>query len=136
MHKRALGLVYKDFSSSFPELFKKDKSATIHHRNLQTVAYEIFEVKNNMVPEILTEIFPHKESNYSLRNSTALQGRSIKTVMYETISSLGPKMSDIFPMEIIKIVSPTLFKKKIREWAPKNCPYPLWKTYVQNIGFL
>ena len=35
-----------------------------------------------MAPEILTEIFPQKDSIYSLRNSTALQGRSIKTVMY------------------------------------------------------
>ena len=53
-----------------------------------------FEVKNNMAPEILTEIFPQKEINYSLRNSTTLQGRSIKTVTYvsETISSLGPKI--------------------------------------------
>ena len=35
-----------------------------------------------MVPEILTEIFPQKESNNSLRNSTTLQGRSIKAVPY------------------------------------------------------
>ena len=91
-----------------------------------------------MVPEILTEIFPQKESNYSLRNSTALSGRSIKTVIYgsETISSLGPKIWDILPAELKKIMSPTLFKKKIREWAPKNCPCRLRKRYVQNIGFL
>ena len=82
LHKRALSLVYSDFSSSFSELLEKDKSVTIHHRNLVTLAYEIFKVKNNMAPEILTEIFPQKESNFSLRNSTALQGRSIKTVMY------------------------------------------------------
>ena len=90
------------------------------------------------MPEILTEIFPQKESNYSLRSSTALQGRSIKTVMYgsETISSLGPKIWDILPTELKRIVSPTLFKKKIREWALKNCPCRLCKTYVQNIGFL
>ena len=91
-----------------------------------------------MAPEILTEIFPQKESNYSLKNSTALQGRSIKTVMYgsETISSLGPKILDILLTELKKIVSPTLFKKKICEWAPKNCPCRLCKTYVQNIGYL
>ena len=29
----------------------------LHHRNLQTLAYEIFNVKNNMAPELLTEIF-------------------------------------------------------------------------------
>ena len=59
-----------------------------------------------MAPEILTEIFPQKDSIYSLRNSTALQGRSIKTVMYgsETISILGPKIWDILP---------TKFKKKM-----------------------
>ena len=80
-HKRELSLVYNDFSSSFSELLETDNSVTIHHRNLQTLAYEIFKVKNNMGPEILTEIFPQKESNYSLRNSTALLGRSIKIVM-------------------------------------------------------
>ena len=47
LHKRALSLVYNDFSSSFSELLEKDKSVTIHHRNLQTLAYEIFKVKNN-----------------------------------------------------------------------------------------
>ena len=50
------------------------------------------------------EIFPQKQSNYSLRNSTALQGRSIRTIMYgsETISSLGPKIWDILPTELKK----------------------------------
>ena len=89
----------------------------------------------NMLPEILTEIFPQKESNHSLRNSTRLQSRSIKTVMYgsETIYSLGPKIWDILLTELKRIVSPTLFKKKIREWAPKNCPCRFCKTYVQNV---
>ena len=72
MNKTALSLVYNDFSSSFSELLEKDKSVTIHHRNLQALAFEIFKVKNNMAPEILTEIFPQKESNYSVRNSTTL----------------------------------------------------------------
>ena len=67
-----------------------------------------------------------------------LQGRSIKTVMYgsETISSLEPKIWDILPVELKNIVSPILFKKKICEWAPKNWPCCLCKTYVQNIGFV
>ena len=53
----------------------------------------------------MTEIFPQKESNYSLRNSTALQGKSIKTAIYgsETISSLEPKIWDILPTELQKL---------------------------------
>ena len=130
LHKRALSLVYNDLLSSFSELLEKDKSVTIHHRNFQTLAYEIFKLKNNMAPEILTKILPQKESNYSLRNSTALRGRSIKTVMYgsETTASLGPKIWDILPTELKKIVPGTLFKNKIREWVPKNCPCHLCKT--------
>ena len=51
---------HNDFSSSFSELLEKNKSVTIHDRNLHTLAYEIFKVKNNMAPKILTESFFHK----------------------------------------------------------------------------
>ena len=73
-----------------------------------------------MEPEILKEIFPLQESNYSLTNSTVPQSRSINTVIYgsETISSLGPKISktwDILSIELKKNVPPTLFDKKIRK---------------------
>ena len=132
LHERALSLVCNDFSSKFSELLKKGKSVTIHHCNLQTLAYEILKVKSNMASEILTEIFPQKESNYSLKNSTALQGRSIITVMYgfELISSLGTKIWDILPTELKKIMSSTPFKKKISEWAPNKCR--LCKTYIRT----
>ena len=55
--------------------------------------------------------------------------------MAETISSLGPKIWDILQMEVKDIVSPILLKKN-HEWAPKNCPCRLCKTYVQNTRFL
>ena len=86
LHKRALSLVYNNFSSSFSELLEKDKSVTIHHPNLQTLAYEIYKAtttttkKKKMPPQILSETFSQKESNYSLRNSSTVQGRSIKNL--------------------------------------------------------
>ena len=40
LHKK--GSYKKDFSSSFSELLEEDKSVNIHHRNLQTMTYEIF----------------------------------------------------------------------------------------------
>ena len=131
LHERALNLIYNDFLSSFSEFLEKNKSVTIHHCNLQTLANEIFKVKKNMAPEILTEIFSQKESNYSIRKSTALQGRSIKTVMHvpETISSsLGPKIWDILPTDLKKMCLLHYSKKKLLEWAPKNCPCCLCKT--------
>ena len=86
-----------------------------------------------MAPEMSTKIFSKKEINYNLRNSTMLQGRIIKIVMYgsETISILGPsKIWDILPIELKNIVSPTLFKKKICERAQKNYLCLSCKTYI------
>ena len=45
LHKKTLSLVCNDFSPSFSKLLEKGKSVTIHHRVLQTLAYEIFKAK-------------------------------------------------------------------------------------------
>ena len=36
LHKKAFRIVYGDFKSKFDELFEKDGSFSIHHRNIQT----------------------------------------------------------------------------------------------------
>ena len=42
IHERALRLVYSDHVSSFDELLKKDRSFAIHHRNIQSLAIELY----------------------------------------------------------------------------------------------
>ena len=54
LNRRTFSLVYNDFSSSFLELLEKDKSVTIHFRNLQTLAYETLKVKIWVI--LLTEL--------------------------------------------------------------------------------
>ena len=67
LHKRALSLVYNNFSSSFSELLEKDKSVTIHHPNLQTLAYEIYKAttttttKKNATSNIIRNIFSQRK---------------------------------------------------------------------------
>ena len=91
-----------------------------------------------MAPEILTEIFPQKESNYSLKNSTTLQGRCIKTIMFgsETISSLGPKTRDILPAELKTTVSPTLFKKKLFVNGPQKIAHVVYVKRMYKTLYL
>ena len=57
IHVRALRIVYNDYVSSYDELVTKDKSFTIHHRNIQTLAIDTHKVINNISPEIMKEIF-------------------------------------------------------------------------------
>ena len=48
LHKRALRIVYKNSNLSFQELLTLDKSVSIHHRNLQKLATEMYKIKNNI----------------------------------------------------------------------------------------
>ena len=43
-------------------------SVIIHHRNLQILATEIFNVKNGLAPKIMTEVYEIKEPHYNLRS--------------------------------------------------------------------
>ena len=61
LHERALRIVYKDDCSSFDELLKKDDAVTIHHRNIQTIAIELYKYKNGLSPVIMNEIFLDKK---------------------------------------------------------------------------
>ena len=42
IHERALKITYQDNTSTFQELLNKDNSVSIHHRNLQFLATEMF----------------------------------------------------------------------------------------------
>ena len=57
LYERALRITYGDRSSSFQDLLNKENSVSIHHRNMQAIANEMFKVKNNIAPEIMKEPF-------------------------------------------------------------------------------
>ena len=61
IHERALRIVYHDKISSFKTLLKRDKSTSIHMKNLQYLATELFKVKNGLSSEIMKEIFVFQE---------------------------------------------------------------------------
>ena len=44
LHERCLRVIYNDGHSSYDELLNLDNSVSIHHRNLQILATEMFRV--------------------------------------------------------------------------------------------
>ena len=46
LHERAPRLVYKDDEYTFEQLLDKDNTVTIHHRNLQKLATEMYKIQN------------------------------------------------------------------------------------------
>ena len=61
LHERYLRIVYNDKRSSFNELLVKDGSVSIHHRNIQKLAVEMFKVSAGSSPEIVNELFHFRE---------------------------------------------------------------------------
>ena len=100
--KRMLRIVCKDYKSSFAELLSEDKSFTVHHRNVQKLAIEMYEVKNELCPKILLDLFKEVTHPFNLRNGLICGSYKIKTVLHdsETITYLGPKIWSIVSDEI------------------------------------
>ena len=132
IHKRALRLVYDDSSYlSFDEPLIKDKSVSIHKRNLQLLATEIFKVKNGVSTELTEDIFHFVNKHYDLRNNRILFRKRNRTVFYgtESLSSLAPRIWELIPQSLKDKTELSQFKTKIKTWTTSQCPCRLCKKY-------
>ena len=103
IHDKALRLVYSDHVSSFDELLKKDQLFSIHHRNIQSLAIELYKFFHGIFPSIMKNVF-HLNTNtpYNLRSRRELYSRNPKAVKYgtEAISYLAHKIWSLVPYTI------------------------------------
>ena len=140
LHERCLRIIiYNDKKSTFEELLGKDGSVSIHHRNLQTLATEMFRVVKGISPAIVSDIFQQRdESRYNTRKNSYFVLPSVNTVHNgtETIRYLGPKIWELVPQNIKEKDSLASFKTAIKKWRPEKCPCRLCKKYLSAIGFI
>ena len=95
IHEKTVRLVYKNETFfSFDDLLKSDKSVSIHQKNLQIFATEIYRTKNDLGPKVMKDTFHFIQKPYNLRIDLELQRGRICTVYFgtESISSLAAKI--------------------------------------------
>ena len=138
LHERALRVVYKDINLSFQDLPDLDNSMTIHHRNIQKLAIEMYKIKNKLSPIPMMDIFRNHVNTYDLWNKGCRKTGKVRTVAYgtETIMSRGPKSWDMVPHHIKYSKTLAEFKSKIRTWKPIECTCRLCKTFIPELGFI
>ena len=125
VHEKALRIIFSDYKWTFQELLDKDAPFSVHHRNIQTLAIEIYEHIHKLSPAIMGEVFKINRSlPYNLRTSNEFSSRVPKTVKYgtEIISFLAPKFWASVPGKIKECSCLEAFKPKIRKWKP-DCPW-------------
>lgn len=100
LYEKALRLVYRN---------------KISLRNLKILATETCKAKNDLIPEIMKDIFCFVEKTYNLKSNSTLK-RSCNDSLYfdtENISSLAPEIWEFVPNEIKHAVSLESSEKKL-----------------------
>ena len=82
IHERSLRTVYNDTSSTFQELLKRNRSVSIHHKNIQILTTEVFKVVNNTCPPIMKTFFDFRENRYNIIKSQEMRQQKVRTVRY------------------------------------------------------
>ena len=92
---------------------------SIHQKNLQILATEIYKTKNDLGPKIMKDTFHFIQKPYNLRNDPELQRRRKRTAYFgtESISSLNPKIWELIPSDIRSANSLGTFIEKIMFWT-------------------
>ena len=57
IHERALRLIYNDHEKSFNSILTENNLKTIHQKNLEFLAIEIYKFQNDLSPPIMNDIF-------------------------------------------------------------------------------
>ena len=90
-----LRMIYNNKQSNFEELLVKDNSVTIHHRNIQHFAIQMYMVANGMSPDKISEIFQLRQNTfYHPRHTSQFMTHQMHSVYKgsESGSYLGPKI--------------------------------------------
>ena len=70
LHKRFLRIIYNEKQSSFKELLEEDSSVSIHERNVQILATEMYKISSNFSHTHMSEIFEvNNKHPYNLRQN-------------------------------------------------------------------
>ena len=92
LHERALRIIYQDEISNFEKLLEKDNSFSILHRNIQTLAIEIYKVHYGLSENSFYDTSEDSRSSYNLRSQSDLDIPSISTGSYgkNSLKYFGP----------------------------------------------
>ena len=137
IHERALRAVYNDEISPFEELLGRDKSETIHRRNIKILTAELFKIKKGHSNDIMTQLICKRNSvGYSLRLQTDFLLPRMKSVNYglKALRYFGPKIWNILPSDIKNSRTLREFSKKVKSRIPRNCPCRICENYIYRVG--
>ena len=109
-------------------------SVSIHHRNIQKVAVEMFKIKNGLCHEIMKDLF-HLRQNPSGTSKFIIPNVKSEYMGKLSLRYFGPVVWETMLPKVYKEINMLgKFKDEIKKWVPV-CKCRLCKTYVKGVGF-
>ena len=105
LHERCLRITYNDNTSPFVDLLEIDNSVSVHHRNIQVLATELYKFVNGLSPKLVSDCFKlNNMTVYNTRNRSTFYSRPVLIVIHgtESLSHLEPKFWELKPSDMKK----------------------------------
>ena len=120
VNKRALRVILKNYTSSYPELLALSKTNCIYVQNLHIILVECFKYVNGISPISLGNVFIPRDHNYHTRGIQRLQlpQASSETHGINSFSYQAPKLWNSLPDDMKAAENVNDFKFKIKQWKP------------------
>ena len=133
--KHSLCIVYKENNNSIKNLLMKNNLFTVHHRNIQLLAIELFKFKENLLNITMSDILQSRSLTYNLRSQTDFVGSFVNTRRFSLNSHryYASKVWNIVLSDIKNVSNLHSFKNKIKKWKLKECHFDLFWSYVSNL---
>ena len=124
LRKRVFRIVNNDFKSSFENILEKGATASIHVKNLQKLATEMFIIPKNVSVPLISELFHQKVNHHDLQNPYKFYIPKVNSVFHGqgSKSYLDALIWQLVPPEFKDLNTVSAFKAAIRKWKPSNCP--------------
>ena len=134
------------YLSDFESLLQSNKGICSHHKNIQGLMIEMFNIKNELALPIMDSVFERRNESYNLCNFQEFLSERKRTVHYglkklsyrwsfETLSYRCPQLCSLLLENIKEVESLEIFKRKVKNCICDNSPWRLCKPYLQNIRF-
>ena len=133
-----LCVLYIKIMSYQTELLELGKLFKIHNRKIQSLAIELFKIKNNFSVPIMSDIFQPRAVSYNLRSQIDFTRPNINSEQFAISSPrhMAANVWNMVPNNMKNINDIENLKNNIRKWKPVNCHSKLCLNHVSCVDYV
>ena len=123
MHQKTLRVVYDDYNCTYEELLASHNGISIHQKDLNHLATDVYKSLTNLKPEIICPFFKNKSIPYNLRNRNICILPPARSSHYSinSVQFRGSLLRNNLPISVKECVSVKEFKQKLNHVQKIHC---------------